>query len=208
MRIDGILFDMDGTLVDTHQHYPAMKAELGLNNETPLLETLAARSEEDRAEAMRILAKYEQIGIDTCQMVPGARAMLDQIGELGLRSALVTRNSRQTTDSMLAKMEVTHLFDAIYARCDGPPKPDPWAIDEICREWATTSERLIMVGDFHYDILFGRNGGARTVMVCRGRTPDELKGTEEADFLLDNFVEVDNFWRWVLDPEPEHLPSA
>ena len=55
-RVRGIIFDMDGTLIVQELDFAAMRREIGLPPDTPLLEALAAMSEAERRTGCRLPA--------------------------------------------------------------------------------------------------------------------------------------------------------
>src|SRR3954468_19870867 len=88
-----ILFDMDGTLTQPYLDFPQMKQEMGIPLERPILEALAEMSVEDRQRAERILHRHEEIAAAGSALNEGCHDLMRMLGELQIRSALITRNS-------------------------------------------------------------------------------------------------------------------
>ena len=78
----------------------------------------------------------------------------------------MTRNSRRQTLPLLARLGLE--FDAVLTRDDGPVKPDPAAIWEICRRWRTHAERVVVLGDYRFDLEMGRRAGAKKCAIFWG----------------------------------------
>jgi len=60
----------------------------------PILETLATLPDEDAARCWSILERHERVGAERAAVMPGVEHCLDQLARRGLRTAVVTRNSR------------------------------------------------------------------------------------------------------------------
>src|SRR5438132_1173223 len=83
MRLQGIVFDLDGTLVQQELDFEAMRREIGVPLGTPLLETLAALPEPERARAWGLApAEIMMVGDYLYDLQAGRNA--------GTRTALVT----------------------------------------------------------------------------------------------------------------------
>jgi phosphoglycolate phosphatase-like HAD superfamily hydrolase len=79
-------------------------------------------------------------------------------------------------------------FDISISREDGPYKPSPEPIRRIARQWGATPDELLMVGDYKWDVLCGRNAGARSVaLLDTGVTPDWSK---DAEFVIHRLTEL------------------
>jgi HAD superfamily hydrolase (TIGR01509 family) len=192
--IDGIIFDLDGTLLDSGLDFDLMRAEMGLPPGRPILESLAGlpSAEVDRCHA--ILHRHELAGAERAQPLPGVVDFLADLQRRGVRRAIVTRNSRPITQAMLAKLPVT--FDPVITREDGPVKPDPWAVQTICRAWQVPPQRVVMIGDYWFDIACGRAGGVRTVLYSPQPLADDGRQTPP-DLVFRCFTQAADLWDWL-----------
>jgi phosphoglycolate phosphatase len=198
--IDGIIFDLDGTLVESGLDFELMRAEMRLPSGMPLLETIAELPTDDRQRCHDILHQHELAGAARAELMPGVGLFLGQVAERGLRRAVITRNSRTLTVPLLARLGLD--FDPVLTRDDGPIKPDPASIWEICRIWGTIPSRVVMLGDYRFDLEAGRRAGAKSVLYLGGRPRDRLPDwAEMADFVLASFLDPAGFFAW-LDSEP------
>ena len=71
MAIKGIIFDMDGTLIDSRLDFDQMRVDLGLPVEAPILETIESYTGDRRLECERILRRHEQRGVQLATVFPG-----------------------------------------------------------------------------------------------------------------------------------------
>lgn len=164
------IFDMDGTLTKPHLDFDAIRAEIGLPP-GPILESVAALSHgsDERARAEVILHRHEDEAARASELQPGVHDVLDEIRRAGWRIALMTRNSRHATNIICRRHELT--FDFIRTREDGPTKPSPEPIFDICRALECRPADAWSIGDFHFDILCGHAAGTRTVLFWEFETP-------------------------------------
>jgi HAD superfamily hydrolase (TIGR01509 family) len=192
--IDGIIFDLDGTLLDSALDFDLMRAEMGLPAGRPILESLANVPAADLARCQSILHQHELAGADRATPLPGVVEFLLELDRRRLRRAVVTRNSRPITLAMLAKLPIP--FDPVITREDGPVKPDPWAIQTICQSWEVPPERVVMIGDYWFDIACGRAAGTRTVLYSP--TPLAEDGHQTTpDLVFPCFTQAKLLWDWL-----------
>ena len=181
----GFIFDLDGTLVDSHLDFDAMRREMGLPAGKPILEALERMDEIEAARCSEILKRHELNGAAKSTIMPGVRDFLKILDSRNMLRAVVTRNSRSTAEAMFARCSLR--FDVVITREDGPAKPDPWAIQHICHLWGVDPNRVVVIGDFHFDIEAGQRAGASTVFFTRGRDIKQLNGAGSADYFLEAF---------------------
>jgi phosphoglycolate phosphatase len=206
--IRGFIFDLDGTLVDSGLDFHAMRREMSIPENCSILEEIS-HMETERAEyCRRILERHELDGAERAIPIPGALEFIRRLDRQGIKRALVTRNSRPMAEMTLRQCGLR--FDLKITREDGPAKPDPWAIARICDVWNFDAARVVMVGDFRFDIEAGKAAGARTVFFTRGRSPESLAGIENADYLLESFDRADDLMvaLGLADPDRDSPASA
>ncbi len=195
----GVIFDLDGTLVDTGLDFDAMRREMDLPPGHPIWETLATLAPDHAARCHEILLEHERRGVERAVAFPGVRAFLQRLRRRGLKAAVLTRNNRQSAQAVLSRLSLAEFFSHVVSRDDGPVKPDPWAIHHVCADWRVPASEAAMVGDFVFDIITGRNAGAATVLFTQGREPDGIAGAADADFILRSFAQPDNFLAWLME---------
>ncbi|MGY8767205.1 MAG: HAD family hydrolase [Pirellulales bacterium] len=196
-KTSGIIFDMDGTLVDSQLDFQAMRAEMDLPEGQPILESLEKLDQARRATCNEILARHEAQGAACATLIDGVAEMLGIVQSLSIKMAIVTRNSRLTTDKTLARLNIAQHFDPILTRECGPQKPDPWSILHICQQWKVTPAEVVMVGDFHFDLITGNNAGCPSVLYTAGRSKSEIEGHHLAAIHVDSFLEIDRWLAWL-----------
>jgi HAD superfamily hydrolase (TIGR01509 family) len=193
--IRGAIFDLDGTLVDSGLDFDLIRCEMALPAGVPILEALAAGDEELARHRWAVLAEHEARAVQRATLFPGVLEFLDELERRGLLRAVLTRNSRLSAQTTLARFAID--VHVIHARDDGPVKPDPSGIWRICREWGFQPAECVMIGDYRYDIEAGRTAGARTVLFAGGPKPSRLADHEQPDFTLASFERPGDFWVWL-----------
>ena len=162
----GILFDMDGTLTEPMLDFPRIKNEMGIG-QRPILEALAEMDEARRAEAQAILHRHEEEAARCSVLNPGCRDLLDDLITRGIHTALITRNSRISVETVLQRHALS--ISVLVSREDAVPKPDPAPLRLACQRLGITEAEAWMVGDGQYDIEAGNAAGIRTVWISHGR---------------------------------------
>lgn len=190
MSIDvrGIIFDLDGTLVDSHLDFDAIRHELRLPKGTPILEALDCMPEQRARRCRAVLRRYEMEAAEKATLQDGVEQFLQSLDECGIQRAVVTRNRGDAARRTLQRLGLS--FEIIIAREDGPVKPDPWAIHHICSSWNIPPQDALVIGDFHFDIEAGHRAGAKTLLLTHGRDLAKLQGSSEPDYVADSFADA------------------
>ena len=169
--IRAVIFDMDGTLTRPYLDFPAIRKAIGIAE--PLLENmLALPPGAERERAFGILERFEDEAADASELNEGTQDVLGFLSSRGIPSGLVTRNSRRSTDTVLRKHSLS--FEIVVTREDAPAKPRPEPLWLICERLGVKPAQAVMVGDFKFDIVAGRNAGTLTALLTNGKTPSYL----------------------------------
>lgn len=181
MPISGIIFDLDGTLVDSGLDFDQMRREMGLPERMPILEGIAELAEADAERCRAILHAHEWAGCERATLLPGVPELLAELDARRLPVGIVTRNSRDVSLATLDRLGVR--YDGLLTRDDGPIKPDPWPVTTLCRRFGLSPPEVAMIGDFRFDVLSGKAAGTRTVLLA-GCDPAAYSNEEGADLVL------------------------
>lgn len=176
----GLVFDLDGTLVDSRSHILAYNQDLfaALGKPFPhehahLFYTLDREAldrefftAEDmpRVEAFRRAQPYND-RLHEIVPLPLAEPVLRQAAQLVPRRALLT-NRGSSTRPLLAQLGWEAHFDPVISAVDVLyPKPDPEGLLKIAADWGVEPRELAFVGDSNVDVACARAGGALAVYV-------------------------------------------
>lgn len=212
-----VLFDLDGTLIDTHIDFGEMRRELlrlarnagvqpPLPDQTDVLglvdmacqwlETTrgAAAAAEFRREAFAALEAIETVQCATPVLVDGSSRLLRVLQEQGIRVGIVTRNSRAVSERLVREGQLE--CGALVTRDDVlRTKPHPDHLLETLRMLSDGSSpgiaptEAVMVGDHWMDVLGGQRAGCTTIGLLRGRTPDFFANARP-DELVEDITEL------------------
>ena len=176
---------MDGTLVSSELDFGRIRAEAGVPEGIGILEHMARSPAGERWRVSEVLAAHERRAARQCSLLPGAVQLLAALRDRGLKTALLTRNSRPSMRLVLERFGLA--FDCTVAREDAPPKPSPEPLLKIAEALALETAELLMVGDYVFDVECGRNAGTCTALV---RTGKALALVAPADIMVDNLLDL------------------
>jgi 2-phosphoglycolate phosphatase len=208
-RLGGVVFDLDGTLVDSRADIAAAanyalsrhglptltEAQLGgfVGDGAKNLILRAARFTSNSPGLEPLLATFlDYYANHACirtTLMPGAGEALDELATLPL--ALLTNKPRKATDALLVALGIASRFRCVIAGGDLEViKPDPAPLLEIARRIDVTASSLVMVGDGPQDVECGRNAGALTVGVGGGIAELEQLKASRPDWFIGSLYEL------------------
>jgi HAD superfamily hydrolase (TIGR01549 family) len=182
----GFIFDLDGTLVDSALDFAAIRRDIGLADNSPILESIAGFTPGDRAEAFRIIDRHEEAGAHASILIPGVAEFLAKLKKENKLTAIFTRNSKKVTAMTLIKHGLD--FSVVMTRDDAPAKPDPTALHLIGKKWNCLNSELLFVGDYLYDLRAGLAAQVPTALYLS--TPADFD-TQGAVFCFNSFLELE-----------------
>ena len=193
MKYNAVLFDLDGTLLDTlgdlhlgvnitleNHGYPQRTLEevrAFVGNGARQLMQLALPEGTPEAQVEAILAEYlEWYRVHFCVTAApyaGVKAVVDALIEKGVKVAVVS-NKPDATTKKLAEMFFPGL-PAFGQRDDIPKKPAPEMVWNAMAVLGVTAAEAVYVGDSEVDVATARNAGVPLVAVSWGfRTVEQL----------------------------------
>lgn len=178
MGTKGVIFDLDGVVVELRLDFAAIKREMFGSAEGYILERLEGLHGEERRRAEAVLRRHEDEAAHRAQPVEGVLPLLAWLRERGLKTALVTRNSRRSVNVIEARLGLH--FPVVVTREDAPPKPSPQPILLACQRMRIQPEEAMFLGDGEFDLLAGRRAGVTTVLLRNPAHPS----SEHADFVI------------------------
>lgn len=185
MIVRGVIFDMDGTLTRPYLDFRALRDRLGVG-EVDLIAYLADAPAAERVRVERILAEFEQDGVDHAELNPGALELLDALRQRGLPTGLLTRNSRRSVEAVCRKFGLA--FDTVFTRDEAPSKPSPEPVWRMATTWSVNPSEILVVGDYKWDMICAHNAGAKSVWLSNGDTMPAW--ANEADYTIDSLSEL------------------
>ena len=212
MKVDAVVFDLDGTLIDTLDIYSRiLNIALGRLGFQPVAkEIVVDAAREGEFEWSRVLpgglgskmddtvaqvreiieGLYKKALHEEAELIPGASEILKKISAMGLKMALVTSTPweyLQIKLKPLRKAGVADLFDVVITSDDVlRKKPAPEPLITSGKRLGVPMERAVYVGDSRVDIRAGKAAGMQTAGVLTGMEDRESLGREHPDVIIDN----------------------
>ena len=213
-RIKAVVFDLDGTLVDSapglrnainmflqEQDCPPIsldevKGMIGDGMPVLLKRAFGNRGREltkaeTEAATNRFREYYAETGPRDTTLYPGAREILAQFHTLGISLGLCTNKPQRSTEPLLATLNIKHYFRAVFGGdiLKGIRKPDPRHVLAVLEKLEIDANDAVMVGDSPNDIKAGQGAGMPVVAVTYGYSLGPVKNLN-ADHYIDSLSEL------------------
>ncbi len=184
-----VLFDLDGTLVDTADEFvpvvQALRAEHGrapmdparirasVSNGARALVSLGLDMPEDapafERNRLRLLELYSEVLGSLAAPYPGIVALLERLQERGISWGVSTNKPRAYTAPLMDKLAIQPPPGSIVCPDDiTNRKPHPESLYRNCRDLGCAPHEAIYVGDHLRDIEAGRSAGMYTIAAGYG----------------------------------------
>jgi phosphoglycolate phosphatase len=208
-----LIFDLDGTLVDSKKDLTASVNYIRTRFDLPVLteqeiarfigngalmlirRALDTKATEDNVQTglQMFLSYYRAHMLDSTALYPGVRETLDGLSDCKL--AVLTNKPVHFSCAMLDGLGIYRHFAAVYGgNSFDHKKPDPVGIYQILSDTKGQREKTWMIGDSAVDVLTGRNAGVMTCGVTYGYATETFKDAQP-DFLIDRFSELERLVR-------------
>src|SRR5438105_5092869 len=207
MRFPVVLFDLDGTVIDSGaiilasmRH--ATREVLGREYADeellaavggPGLEAQMAALAPDRVdELVEVYRAHNEPLHDELLCCPGMDDALVRLREEGRRLGIVTAKRRLTVELAFAKVPLGHLFDVVVGGDETERhKPDPQPLQLALERLGADPDETAYAGDSPFDVRAAKAAGIHAIAVTWGRIHDREKlEAEEPDAVVDSAEEL------------------
>lgn len=207
--IKNIIFDLDGTLVDSKRDIAGAQLwvlhQLGVNTYKaedlypligkPLAETFARLLPQNLhgriPEAAELYKSYyPPRALETTSLFPGVRETLEALHARGIKLATATTKLTPGTRRVMTHFGIADYFVQIQGSDEIPFKPDPAIIHKILTDQSWDRDETMMVGDTDNDIEAGRRAGVRTCGVTYGSLSKQQMQSMGPDSVIDSLPEL------------------
>ena len=216
IALEGLIFDLDGTLIDSvgtyyimmesafeRLHWPRVSREVmrkaikdgGFDWDLVLPSGTGATTEDLIASARDVIREmYPRVFEDDVDLVPGAEHLLRKLHVRNVKLALVTSTLGRFVEFKLIPLKkhgLRDLFQTVITLDDvknRKPSGDP--LLECARRLGENPEKCAYVGDATVDIVAGKAAGMRTIAVLTGVDDYEAIKAEGPDMILDSVSQL------------------
>jgi len=212
VSIKGVIFDLDGTLVDSLQDIAeAININLakrghskvsvksvrtylghGLADLVKDLLPPGPYTPEYLDDLVKEIREYYLKNFDNhTTLYPGISKVLDELSRIGIKMVLLSNKHESGVKSIASKLLKKWTFRYVAGANDAfPLKPDPAIVMEICKHLKLLPNEILFIGDSETDIRTARNAGTLSVAVSWGYRDDLQLLSENPDFLIKNPGEI------------------
>ena len=184
MRYPTVLFDLDGTLIDSGAIILAFRhaTKTVLAREIPdevlaaavggsnIYEQMRAFDEERADELVRIYREHNEPLHDDLVAFEGIERILERFKDEGRQLGIVTAKRRKTVDLAFAILPLERYFDTVVtSEQTEHHKPHPEPVLTALERLGSTPEEAAFVGDSPFDMGAGKAAGVFTVAVAWGK---------------------------------------
>lgn len=206
--VDLLIFDLDGTLVDTKKDIAvcANKALEKLGLPTVIEETvhsyvgrgisnlmegcLGPGRESEIKEAVKLFRQFYADHLTVySRLFPGVAEML--VHFKAKKKAVLTNKIESFSSEILEQLGVLNQFELVWGGDSGPEmKPNPHGITAILKKCGAEPRQTALIGDSTIDIQTGKNAGVSTCAVTYGFDSREVLEPAGPDYLIDSMPEL------------------
>jgi HAD superfamily hydrolase (TIGR01509 family) len=193
----GVLLDIDGTLIDSNdaharswvlalaEHgrdvpFERVRPLVGMGGDKLIPEVTGLEEEHPDAKAMaaRKKAIFTERFLPTLRPCPGARDLLQQLRDDGLRLVVATSAGGEESEALLERAGVADLIHRETTKSDvESSKPDPDIVLAALAKGGLAASEVVMIGDTPYDVEAARKAGVGTIALrCGGWWDDAALG--------------------------------
>ena len=212
-KIDGIVFDMDGTLIPFHHDFMKLRLQFGeflsswdmdLIDGVFVLEQISMQRSNMKKrghsrdeieyfvkEAFAVVDKNELRVMEELEPDPLTVKTLETIGQMGIKMVILTRAGRALTDRVLEKIIPGGLFTRVITREDMRRyKPHPEAYINALHSMRIAPSKVLSVGDYTTDIVPSVELGMPFIGIRSPRMTDDEFISGGAIAIIDHVMEL------------------
>ncbi|MEY8248035.1 MAG: HAD-IA family hydrolase [Bermanella sp.] len=225
-KFHGVLFDLDGTLVDTADDFiyclNRMRQQEGLpplaaqairtvvSDGARAMITLAFKLQEGDAgfaeKKQQFLQLYSQNLATASDLFASLRELINWCQQQNIPWGIVTNKPRQYSAPLLKALKLHEGIATLVCADDvSHPKPDPEPMYKACDEMALAASDCLYVGDHARDIQAGKNAGMHTIAAAYGYVHHASEARQwQADWTVTSSNALSQQLKTLLHPKASH----
>ncbi|HEX8172139.1 MAG TPA: HAD-IA family hydrolase [Thermoanaerobaculia bacterium] len=208
LRYQAVLFDLDGTLVDSygalteavnharrshglHELSAARIRELVGDGIERLLQRAFERTDVPPSVMTAFESRYDEICCAESRVLGEVETTLENLAELGLAMGVCTNKPTVFSKKILDFLGLSRHFRAIVGPdLAGARKPDAQHLLYTMRAVQCDRDRALFVGDMPIDVRAARNSGIDVAVIPTGSSTREQLAASEPDHFLERFGDL------------------
>lgn len=208
LEIDLIIFDLDGTLIDSTEDIAAgvnftlkklgleeksqseIRSYIGWGVEDMMRKSLGKKHQGLLNKSISILENYyRKQGLSRAALYPNTKEILEYFKNK--KKAIVSNRKHEFINLILKQVNILNYFEYIVGGDDiDSLKPSSCPLDKAMEKFNIKKDRAIIVGDMGIDIEAGKNAGIFTCGVTYGIGKKQDIIQAKPDFLIDDLIEL------------------
>jgi len=206
MKIDTVLFDLDGTLIDTNELiiasflYTLNKYKPGQYTREkvipfigpPLIDTFAKINPGYEEEMVKTYRDHNHsIHSKYVKLFPNVIETIEELQKNEINMGIVTAKMRNAVHLGMELTGLDKYFETIVAVDDVKhSKPHPESVIKAMKELNGVAKSTLMVGDNYHDILAGKNAGVKTAGVAWSHKGEEFLASYNPTYMLQDMKDL------------------
>jgi HAD superfamily hydrolase (TIGR01549 family) len=164
-KIKLAIFDMDGTIFESHFDWQHIREQLGIKPGDSILQTIYQEDQIDN-DRLILLENYERQNSLQVEPIDGVHDFLDYLRSQDIIVVLATNNNHENTQYLLEKYSLQ--FFHVLTRESKLWKPHPDAFILLMDKFNCRPDETISIGDSYYDIKASRSANIPHIYVING----------------------------------------
>ena len=206
MKNNTIIFDLDGTLIDSSEGIVAAfnhaLKKFGLPQQppekiTPMIgfpvETMFGQFTTNSLNELKsaFRTKAMETVVNASRPLPGAEAAIISLFEDGYKLGIATTKIRSHIDGILEKLGWVDFFEAVIGGDEvSNVKPHPEQFEQLLKKMNSQIESSVVVGDTVNDVLAAKATGVRVVAVCSPYGGEAELRASQPDYVIDKISQL------------------
>jgi phosphoglycolate phosphatase len=215
-QVKAVVFDLDGTLIESHHDYDEMARRVKLILEETGVPTNALSQQGRIWEIIQggmrslqelglpperikdildsideALNKVEISSVGSVELKPGATELLEHLRERGIKIGIATRSCGEYVRMSMEASRLAEYFDIVLARDEVEfPKPDPRHLLQVLEELNATPQSSMFVGDTETDQRTARAAGIPFIGIPSSENWRKRMEGKEGSVLVSTLTEI------------------
>mgnify|MGYP006306712497 CR=1 FL=1 len=212
MKYKAVIFDLDGTLLDTlydlgnsgnillsRYNFPVHPIEkykefIG-DGAKKLVERIIPSEKRENGFIEKLTLEFKKIYAENCDLYtsafPGIEALIEELRKKNIKISILSNKPHELTIQVVKKHFSENSFDIIRGHIDGEPrKPDATVAVKIVEKMGFSPSETIFLGDMENDINTAINGKFHPVAVSWGMRSKEQLTASGADIIIEKPLDL------------------